>query len=125
MKRILKNIMKLLLFVTVLNSIIFANAQRIEEVPFYVDLDFNIGRNYAYKTINGFDDPVFCLDFSNGPYTIGISSFSKISESKVINVSLYVPTKAFTNAYVICSDFVYYDGSRYIYPTFNDLEKIK
>ena len=142
MKKVLTGSMKLLLFVTVLNSAVFAGAQSKQDAPFYVVLDFNMGGNYyfgsgnySYKTIEGFDDPVFCLDFSNGPFSIDINYFSKTPETKTLNISLYVPQKAYSDAYLVCSFFHYYapvsggpfsynlfDG---IYPSFDDLEKIK
>ena len=138
MRRGLKNSMKLLLFVLAMYNTILVSAQSKKDVPFYVELSFNMGGNnlygsgnYLYKTIDGFDEPVFCLDFSNGPFSIDIGYFSKTAETKTIKVSLYVPKKSFSEAYLIDSDFGYWvpiPGSPYydyIYPTFDDLEKFK
>ena len=76
----------------------FASAQNHDEPSSYVNTDWPI-ENFSYKTISGFEQPLSCLDFSNGPFEIPVRYHSASAESKTIHVSLYVPKREFTETF--------------------------
>ena len=82
------------LCLSVIASMTIASAQNGENPSSYVIPGWYGIPNYSEKTIQGFNDPVTCADFSNGPFEIYINYYSKTPETKTILVSLYVP--AFT-----------------------------
>jgi len=77
----------------------FSGAQNEEKPSFQVYTSL-YGFGYMYKTIPGFNDPLSCYDFSNGPFNIAVQCCSKTSETRTIKVSLYVPKKAFSDLFM-------------------------
>jgi len=100
--------------------------------------------NYSYKTIDGAEsnwnawldnkNVVGCLDFSKGPFEVSVIYQANKNVKKSLNVSLYVPKKAFMESFTVGKNnsCFLFEGGGYLddnyikhYPTLDDLEKIK
>ena len=97
----------------------------------YLDTYGLRGPNSSSKTIEGFKNPIYCTDFSNGPFKIRVN-YSATAPTKTIKIALCVPKKEFaesfaTNCYFYDSSQSYLTGSDggHRFPGLDELEKIK
>jgi len=101
---------------------------------YYYDSDYNQHyKDLLYKSVNGFTDSIYCLDFSNqGPYYLTVRLAANSPTVPSLKASLYVPKKEFadnypyTCAYYLGADQNYMvPGGGYVYPALDDLAKVK